>query len=401
VRADLHRALEAMRPKARRISPSPKTLALERSRLRAKVAGTRVLSDALRAALDLMRRDVLGKMGLRESDSGNGSDDTDAEDELFWAAAQRRRFAGLDTGTMLAAMPAGDRRRYQDALEQLDGMSDAEQQQFAADAQARGLDADPLAADARYWAATADERPFDAEDADRTLSAMTPEQRKRFEGALEALGMDADRLADAFGPAIEEMYRSGAMSAQAELGTSLDMHPEAALAALAEQTLEFAQDVVEREREGLRAVLAEGIAEGDSIPQIGARIKEYFADGMHITDEDGNVQRVVPQDTWIEQVARTETTRAFTGGLLDIFYAAKVAKIQWLAADDERTCDQCEALDGEIVALGDNFPGSDFDSPPGHPSCRCVVVSAGFVGEDDDDEAREAEKPVLPIIRGR
>jgi SPP1 gp7 family putative phage head morphogenesis protein len=389
VRRDLVRALEATRPKIRRVVPSERVQAIERARLRAKVAGTSVLSAALQKALDLTRRDVLGRLGLRESalredDSSNADDDFD---ELFWAMQMRRRFADMHTASLLAILSSDDRRRYQDALEQLDAMTDAERMQFADDAEARGLDAELLTADAQYWASTQDERTgSDPEEPDRTFSAMTPEQRARFEDALKTLGLDESRLAEAFGPAIDAMYEAGMTSAEAELGVSLEMNPERALAALADQTLEFSKTVIDREVDGLRATLAEGIAAGDSAAGIGDRIREYFADGLHYVDEStGAVTRIVPDDTWIQQVARTETTRAHTAGILDAYREAGVAKITWLTTEDDRACDDCSDTDGETITLGDTFDGIDVEAPPAHPSCRCNIISAGF--DDDEPEA--------------
>jgi SPP1 gp7 family putative phage head morphogenesis protein len=312
VRRDLHRALEALRPKARRIQPSDGVQAIERARLRAKVHGTAVLSGALRKALEMTRRDVLGRLGLREA-AGGIREAADDDDDATQAA-------------------------------------------------------------------------------NAILAQMSPADRKKFHAALAALGMDEGRLAEAFGPAIEAMYESGRMSAIAELGVSLEMNPARALAALQTQTLEFSKTVIDREREGLRATLAEGIAAGDSAPGIGTRIREYFADGLHYVDEStGAVTRIVPDDTWIEQVARTETSRAHTAGVMDAFESAGVEKIMWLAAEDDRTCDDCEPTDGEVIAMGDSFDNVDVDAPPAHPSCRCTVVSVGFTSDsatssDDEDD---------------
>jgi SPP1 gp7 family putative phage head morphogenesis protein len=46
----------------------------------------------------------------------------------------------------------------------------------------------------------------------------------------------------------------------------------------------------------------------------------------------------------------------------------------WIIAQDERTCDICSDLDGEIV--GWNEPFSNGDETPGraHPNCRCAMV---------------------------
>jgi SPP1 gp7 family putative phage head morphogenesis protein len=46
----------------------------------------------------------------------------------------------------------------------------------------------------------------------------------------------------------------------------------------------------------------------------------------------------------------------------------------WIIAQDERTCDICVELDGEIVGWNETF--SSGHETPGrvHPNCRCTMV---------------------------
>jgi len=65
--------------------------------------------------------------------------------------------------------------------------------------------------------------------------------------------------------------------------------------------------------------------------------------------------------------------------------------VEWLATGDERTCEFCDALDGKVMSLGDNFldkgdtmTGRDggqmtadyehIQYPPAHPDCRCTII---------------------------
>ena len=78
-------------------------------------------------------------------------------------------------------------------------------------------------------------------------------------------------------------------------------------------------------------------------------------------------------------IARTETmTAANEGrfiswqqagdrGLIDPANSSK----EWLAEGD--ACEECSILDGEVVALNDDF-SSDDGMPPAHPNCRCTAV---------------------------
>lgn len=67
-------------------------------------------------------------------------------------------------------------------------------------------------------------------------------------------------------------------------------------------------------------------------------------------------------------IARTETMRAYNKVNQDQFNKYGVAKVQWLAAKDERTCDVCGARDGK------QYPVDDHPDIPAHPQCRCILT---------------------------
>lgn len=67
-------------------------------------------------------------------------------------------------------------------------------------------------------------------------------------------------------------------------------------------------------------------------------------------------------------IARTETMRAYNKVNQDQFKKYGVAKVQWLAAKDERVCDVCGAYDGQ------QYPVDDHPDIPAHPQCRCILT---------------------------
>jgi len=80
-----------------------------------------------------------------------------------------------------------------------------------------------------------------------------------------------------------------------------------------------------------------------------------------------------------ERIARTELANAYNHGQLESIkqaraggYLADVEKT-WETADDERTCDDCAALDGETVGVDENFSNGQ-ESPTAHPGCRCSMT---------------------------
>ena len=67
-------------------------------------------------------------------------------------------------------------------------------------------------------------------------------------------------------------------------------------------------------------------------------------------------------------IARTETMRANVSTSVDRFKQLGVQKVEWLVADDDRLCDECSDLDGEV------FDIDDHPDCPLHPQCRCVLI---------------------------
>lgn len=83
-------------------------------------------------------------------------------------------------------------------------------------------------------------------------------------------------------------------------------------------------------------------------------------------------------------IARTELATGYNTGAHKATkeaqargYLGRVTKF-WSAADDERMCPYCGALDGKEVEMDEEFPGisnswSTKLYPPAHVSCRCAV----------------------------
>lgn len=77
-------------------------------------------------------------------------------------------------------------------------------------------------------------------------------------------------------------------------------------------------------------------------------------------------------------IARTESIRAANAGQLEAWRQAREqglldgAQREWQATGDDRDCDVCDGLDGEVVAFDEPFSNGDMH-PPEHPHCRCTV----------------------------
>ena len=69
-------------------------------------------------------------------------------------------------------------------------------------------------------------------------------------------------------------------------------------------------------------------------------------------------------------IASTETTRLYAEGNMIAYRAdPTVEAVEWQTAMDERVCEICEPLDGEVYEKD-----SAFDHPPAHPRCRCGLA---------------------------
>lgn len=111
----------------------------------------------------------------------------------------------------------------------------------------------------------------------------------------------------------------------------------------------------------LRSLLKKAIAAGETIPEIMERVNGLFSEW------DRNRAEVI---------ARTETSRANNKAATDTYRQSGVVdKVEWLASPG--CCEDCDALDGTVIDLGDEFFDADYDTgegPPRHPNCRCALL---------------------------
>jgi SPP1 gp7 family putative phage head morphogenesis protein len=113
-----------------------------------------------------------------------------------------------------------------------------------------------------------------------------------------------------------------------------------------------AQQTSETIASDLSDALAEGFNNGESINQIADRISEVF-------NVSGNRAQTI---------ARTEILGASNQGNLLGYKESGIGQVEWLTARDERTCEICNPMDGDIENIGDAppLPAST------HPNCRCI-----------------------------
>ena len=123
--------------------------------------------------------------------------------------------------------------------------------------------------------------------------------------------------------------------------------------------------------EALSTALAEGYANNEGIDKLSDRVADVFGGETSIARN--------------QLIARTETMAASNYGLTAGYKSMGVKQVKWLTADDERTCELCMDMDGEV------FDIDDFPTPPmsTHCNCRCVgtAISGSGLADLGDDNA--------------
>lgn len=134
-----------------------------------------------------------------------------------------------------------------------------------------------------------------------------------------------------------------------------------------------------------REILGEGVANGETVPQLADRVKEW-------AKAEGDAERQTKRRALT--IARTESQRASRRAEVEAWKASGVVTGKtWLLAPDP--CEFCEAaseafsnnavdIDGSFYEQGSEIQGKDggtmvadyesIDGPPLHPNCRCSLM---------------------------
>lgn len=149
--------------------------------------------------------------------------------------------------------------------------------------------------------------------------------------------------------------------------------------------LEFSKNINQGSMDVIHDILAQGAAEGWSIPTMQEHLTQTFtqwADGDVDPDElDWITSRMPSYRT--EAISRTESMRLENNGATELFRAWNVSEREWLSTRDERCRDAHLLADGQVVGIDEKFDvgGEKLDypgDPNGDPSnvinCRCTTI---------------------------
>jgi SPP1 gp7 family putative phage head morphogenesis protein len=175
------------------------------------------------------------------------------------------------------------------------------------------------------------------------------------------LDTEVQVTADTLRPAIKKIIIKQSKPAYQIIGIDRELSAAAAPVAnyLSKKVFRLSKDITEETNSLLGRALADGVSQGESIPQLRKRVQELFT-GMESYRGD--------------RIARTETARASTFASQTAWEeSGLVAGKEWLTAIDERTHEGCLAMNGVIVPLEGTFKTEEgpLQSPPMHVNCRC------------------------------
>jgi SPP1 gp7 family putative phage head morphogenesis protein len=182
----------------------------------------------------------------------------------------------------------------------------------------------------------------------------------------------------------------------AELATALAREQRDALQSLVSNAVTYEAGTPDELAQAIRPLV------GLTAPQAAANLKLYESVKLSLKEANPNMRDATAEKRAREAalkyadkqhryramtIARTELATAYNQGAYNGTRQAQaegylgIVKKVWLTADDERTCDICNGLDGEAVDMDSDFSYQKgklgFGTaliPPAHPNCRCSIA---------------------------
>lgn len=155
--------------------------------------------------------------------------------------------------------------------------------------------------------------------------------------------------------AVRQSYRGGAMRANQFLHIKLgdvEIDPDV-IKILDERNYAALKGVTDEMEKQIKEILTDGVLKGQSIGDMSRDIRD--------TVENIGIQRA-------RVIARTETIYAINQAAIATYKEHHVKEVEWLAAQDDRICEECMERDGKT------YPINNPPDIPAHPNCRCAVL---------------------------
>jgi len=196
------------------------------------------------------------------------------------------------------------------------------------------------------------------------LKNLAREIKDVVENILFDMDEEGVKLTKLSRPELTMALKEGAVLAVAEAG--LTVSPELIATQNAKwieaRLKKYVKEVNEETAKKLAKTLKEGIDAGESIAKLSDRVNDYY-------DSNEKYRSL--------RIARTETAESMEEGIMKAYKEGGITKVRWIT--EPGCCDECSALDGEVVGIGDSFGDDAFGNltahPPLHPNCLCTLVA--------------------------
>jgi SPP1 gp7 family putative phage head morphogenesis protein len=216
---------------------------------------------------------------------------------------------------------------------------------------------------ALFAAAKDDAAPGETKDEDDPyFPAPTDAVRRLMKEAVRIIEGRKDALRGIAEPLTAAVAGQAVRRTASRVGLSFDLLQPGLTKYVGRHSAVFVTQVSETTKEAIRSALSQGLIEGESIPDLAARISD-----------SGAFKR-----SRAELIARTETTAAANessvAALLDYQESNPGVRfeVEWLTAGDNRVRDEHAELDGARVEIGQPFANGLY--APGEPNCRCTLL---------------------------
>lgn len=173
-------------------------------------------------------------------------------------------------------------------------------------------------------------------------------------------------LQQALGPAWEACMQEGYLLANEtfDLGISFDLFRPEMLDHISQYGLDQAKNINDTTKMGLRTTIEEGVASGESIPEIRDRVMGVF--------DDASRNRATT-------IARTETHNTVSSGTFKTYKLAGVKRKEWLTSIDGRERPSHYEINGQVRNMDESFSnGLDYPGASGPAeevvNCRCCLI---------------------------
>lgn len=191
----------------------------------------------------------------------------------------------------------------------------------------------------------------------------------------------------------------------------------------------FARNQADLSKRTAQRIVEDALEHGLNETVMAGRLQQMWALTPHHVDASNRYRRGLQQQdrtaAWVNRMTQRYNNRLLNARLkaisetetLTLFNLGREAQWMrsvkegilpentmkmWITGRDEKVCEVCAPMDGELAALGEVFPDVGLYVPAAHPNCRCITipVQRGVVNMDEADlvfPVRDVSKRIIRV----